>query len=68
MIPNYKYVLMEVYPVSMDGLNESKETGIKHAMLEVAMTAYLMGMGYDYEYAHDAVEAWEYDDRFGMYY
>ncbi|WZL74289.1 hypothetical protein QBE52_06005 [Clostridiaceae bacterium 35-E11] len=59
-----KYYVMQVNPVVRYGLKEAKATGVQHAMTEVALISYLMGMGYDYQRAYALVESWEIDEAF----
>lgn len=61
---NPQYYLMRVRPLVRYGLREAQYTGVRHAMTEVALIAYLMGMGYDYNVAYRLVESWEIDERF----
>ncbi|MFW6036014.1 MAG: hypothetical protein ACOCRZ_07150 [Halothermotrichaceae bacterium] len=51
-----------VYPVVEHGLKEAKATGSRHAMMEVALMSYLMGMGFNYNTAYNIVEYWEYEN------
>ncbi|KNF08945.1 hypothetical protein CLPU_5c02520 [Gottschalkia purinilytica] len=59
-----RYFLMQVRPAVRHGLDESKVTSIRHAMTQVALISYLMGMGYDYYDALMLVESWEIDEMF----
>jgi hypothetical protein len=61
MMNPYNY-LMRVSPAVDRGVKESERTGVKHAMTEVALISYLMGMGYDYSTAHRLVESWKFDE------
>lgn len=59
-----QYFLARVRPVVRYGLREAQFTGVRHAMTEVALITYLMGMGYDYHTAHRLVESWEVNEMF----
>lgn len=61
---NPHHLLMMVRPLVEYGLKEAEFTSVRHAMIEVALIAYLMGMGYDMHSAHRIVESWEIDERF----
>lgn len=51
------------------GMKEGRRVRRSHAMMQVALIAYLMGMGFDYDTAHMIVESWEKDEMFpGEYY
>ncbi|MFZ5354368.1 MAG: hypothetical protein ACOZCL_16825 [Bacillota bacterium] len=64
MMNNPHHLIMTVKPLVRYGLAEAKVTGTRHAMMEVALIAYLMGMGYDYHRAHMLVESMEVDEVF----
>jgi len=53
------HYMMQVRPLVQYGLAEAQITGVPHAMTEVALIAYLMGMGYPFPRARAIVEAWE---------
>lgn len=61
-----EYYLRQVCPLVRYGLFEARRTGVRHAMTEVALVSYLMGMGYDCQTAYRMVESWEVDERFPM--
>ena len=61
---NPRQLLMQVRPWVEYGLNEAKKTNIQHAMTEVALISYLMGMGYSPYAAHQMVESWEVHETF----
>lgn len=56
------YFLLQVEPAIRHGLKELEGTNPRHAMTELALMAYLMGMGFDYRTAKAIVESWETDD------
>ena len=49
---------MRMHPLIRYGLKEAQYASVRHAMIEVALIAYLVGMGYDYGVAHRMVESW----------
>lgn len=55
-----------IMPLINYGIYESVEDGVRHGITEVALIAYLMGMGYDDDYARKIVESWEVDEKFPM--
>lgn len=59
-----QHLVMQLRPLIRYGLKEAQYTSIKHSMTEVALIAYLVGMGYDYGVAHRIVESWEIDEVF----
>jgi hypothetical protein len=61
---NPNCLLMTIRPVVRYGLWEAQFTNSRHAMTEVALIAYLMGMGYNFQLAHSIVESWEVDEVF----
>ncbi|GIP34132.1 hypothetical protein [Paenibacillus sp. J2TS4] len=61
---NPRVLLDRVRPLVNYGLREAHKTGVRHAMTEVALIAYLMGMGYSPQQAHKLVESWEIDETF----
>jgi hypothetical protein len=63
MMDPYHFLMM-VRPLVEYGLKEAEFTSKRHAMTEVALIAYLMGMGYDMHRAHGIVESWEIDEKF----
>ncbi|MFP4662393.1 MAG: hypothetical protein ACLFPF_09390 [Halanaerobiales bacterium] len=48
-------------PAIEHGIKEAGQTNIRHAMTEVAMVAYLMGMGFNYNTAYSIVDFWEHE-------
>lgn len=56
------YFLLQVEPAIRHGLNELSSTNARHAMTEVALMSYLLGMGFDFRTAKAIVESWETDD------
>jgi hypothetical protein len=63
MMNPYNYI-MRVSPAVDRGVREAERTSVKHAMTEVALISFLMGMGYDYSTAHRLVESWEINEMF----
>lgn len=59
-----RFLVACVRPLVDYGLEEAQVTSERHAMFEVTLIAYLMGMGYDYYTAHRIVESWEVDEIF----
>lgn len=56
------YFLLQLEPAIRHGLKELADTNPRHAMTELALMSYLMGMGFDYRTARVIVESWETDD------
>lgn len=56
------YFLVQVEPAIRHGLRELEDTCPRHAMTELALITYLMGMGFDYRTAKAIVESWESDE------
>ncbi len=56
------YFLLQVECAVRHGLKELEGTNPRHAMTEVALMSYLMGMGFDYRTAKVIVESWETDE------
>ena len=56
------YFLLQVEPAIRHGIAELEESNPRHALTELALIVYLMGMGFDYPTAKVIVEAWEKDD------
>lgn len=56
------YFLLQVEPAIRHGIEELAETNPRHALTELALITYLMGMGFDYPTAITIVESWERDD------
>lgn len=54
-------VLSQVGPVIQHGLDEQQKDGGRHALTEIALIAYLMGLGFSYRTALAIVESWETD-------
>ncbi len=65
---NYIEISRFITPIVNYGLSEAQSTGYYHAMKEIAMISYLMGMGYDMWNAHNIVESWEINEQFPTYY
>lgn len=61
---NPQFYLNRVRPLVRYGLREAQYTGIRHAVTEVALIAYLLGAGYDFNTAYRIVESWEVDETF----
>lgn len=64
MMMSPHYLLPQVRPLVRYGLWEMRVTSPQHAMTEVALIAYLMGMGYPFQIAHRIVESWEINEVF----
>lgn len=64
---NPEYLLRRVRPLVNYGLREAQVTGVRHAMTEVALIAYLMGMGYNYDVAYKLAESWEINEMYPQY-
>ncbi|WP_425058677.1 hypothetical protein [Sporomusa carbonis] len=60
---NAAYLFLQVEPAIRHGLKELETTNPRHAMTELALMAYLMGMGFDYRTARTIVESWETDEN-----
>jgi hypothetical protein len=60
---NPYYLLSRLQPAIRHGLVEMSKTSPKHAMSQVVLITYLMGMGYDYRSARRIVESWEVDEK-----
>lgn len=56
------YFVLQVEPAVRHALAELDTLNPRHAMTELALMSYLMGMGFDYRTAKAVVEAWETDD------
>lgn len=56
------YFLLQVEPAIRHGIRELESTSTRHAMTELALISYLMGMGFEYRTAKVIVESWETDD------
>lgn len=66
IIPEYNHAIMHVMPVVRHSMREAGVTGMKHAVTEAALTAYLLGKGYDFHQAVRIVEFWERNESFPM--
>lgn len=55
-------LLFRLRPVIRHGLKELTFASPRHALTEVALIAYLMGMGFDFRFALHAVESMEVDE------
>lgn len=53
--------LSQVGPAIQHGLKELQQDGGRHALTEVALIAYLIGLGLNYRTARAVVESWETD-------
>ena len=56
-------VLLQVLPAIRHGLKELSNTDPQHALTEVALMSYLIGIGFDYRSARAIVESWECDEK-----
>ena len=56
------YFLLQVEPAVRHGLTELDTRNPRHAMTELALISYFLGMGFDYPTAKAIVEAWESDE------
>lgn len=54
--------LLQLQPLLLQGRNALEDGHSRHAITEVALIAYLMGMGFDYRPAKAIVDTWEADD------
>lgn len=54
--------LLQLQPAVQQAKRSIDEASERHALTEVALTSYLMGMGFDYKTARAIVESWESDD------
>lgn len=61
---NPYYFLSQLRPAVQRGTQNLRAASPRHAMTELALTAYLMGMGFDCNTAQVIVEAWEKDEIF----
>lgn len=59
-----QYLIARLRPQVRYGLREAQYTSVRHAMYQIVMIAYLMGMGHDLLRAHEIVEHWEIDEMF----
>ncbi|PRX27708.1 hypothetical protein BX659_11534 [Orenia metallireducens] len=57
-------IVRELDPLVDYALEEGRKTGLRHAIMEVMLVSYLMGMGFDYDTAYMIVESWEVNERF----
>jgi hypothetical protein len=55
----FEKLLKEIDPVVDYGLSEINMNTLSQMMSEVALIAYLMGMGYEFEIARQMVENWQ---------
>lgn len=65
-MPDYNRAMMHVMPVIRHSLREIKPVGVKHAITEASLIAYLIGKGYDFYQAVRIVESWERNESFPM--
>ncbi|MBP2637730.1 MAG: hypothetical protein H6Q72_3637 [Firmicutes bacterium] len=56
------YFLLQVEPAIRSAIAELTDSNVRHVLTELALTTYLMGMGFDYTTAKCIVECWERDD------
>lgn len=56
------YFLLQVEPAIRNAIAELSDSNPRHALTELALITYLMGMGFDYPTAKSIVECWEKDD------
>ena len=56
------YFLLQVEPAVRNAIAELTDSSPRHALTELALITYLMGMGFDYTTAKCIVECWEKDD------
>ncbi|HMM22183.1 MAG TPA: hypothetical protein PKA10_15800 [Selenomonadales bacterium] len=54
--------LLQLQPLLQQGRHALDDNPSRHVLTEVALTAYLMGMGFDYRPAKAIVDTWETDD------
>lgn len=54
--------LLQLQPVVQQGRRTVDQTGPRHAITELALVSYLMGMGFDHKTAQAIVAAWETDE------
>lgn len=54
--------LLQLQPLLLHGRRTVADEPPGHALTEVALTAYLMGMGFDYKTARAIVDTWESDE------
>jgi len=66
MMPDYNRALMLIMPAIRHSLREARPVSVKHAVTEAALTAYLIGRGYDFGQALRIVEHWERYESFPM--
>lgn len=56
------YFLLQLEPAIRQAIAELSASSPRHTLTELALIAYLMGMGFDYPTARVIVESWEKDD------
>ena len=61
---NPVYMILQVRPLVDYGLREMSATNPRHAMTEVAIISYLMGMGFEFRTARAIAESWEENEAF----
>jgi hypothetical protein len=54
--------LLQLQPAVQQGCRTADRTGSRHALTELALVSYLMGMGFDHRTARAIVETWETDE------
>jgi len=57
-------LIMKVRPLIDYALKEAEYKSVKHAITEASLIAYLMGMGYSMQRAHQMVESMEINESF----
>lgn len=65
-MPDYNRAIAQVMPAIRHSLREIRPVGVKHAVTEAALIAYLIGKGYDFYQAVRIVESWERNETFPM--
>ena len=61
---NPVYMILQARPIVDYGLRELSATNPRHAMTEIAIISYLMGMGFDFRTARAIAESWEDNESF----
>ncbi|WP_176714154.1 hypothetical protein [Orenia metallireducens] len=57
-------IVRDLNPLVDYAIEEGRTVGLRHAIMEVMLISYLMGMGFDYNTAYMTVESWEVNERF----
>lgn len=63
-VVNPVYMILQTRPLVDYGLRELAATTPQHAMTEVAIISYLMGMGFEFRTARAIAESWEENETF----